>query len=119
MNQSLGQFEWHGKHYVDDANQIKFLKDSLKATNAEAEMLESELEKALAALQKMTAERNKLVNDLAVSSIDAEQSRHELRVVTKQRDELLAELKKVSATKNIGSAHIVAREAIASMKEWK
>ena len=35
----------------------------------------------------------------------------------RQRDELLAALDQVSATRNIGSAHIIAREAIANAKE--
>lgn len=36
--------------------------------------------------------------------------------VVKQRDELLAALDQVSAIRNIGSAHIIAREAIANVK---
>lgn len=46
----------------------------------------------------------------------AEYNKRRAEDAERQRDELLAALDQVSATRNIGSAHIIARSAIASVK---
>lgn len=59
---------------------------------------------------------DEILSNPVQSAAEIAKLRVDLAAVTKQRDDLLEALDQVSATRNIGSAHIIARAAIASVK---
>lgn len=111
-----------------DEEVIDILRGKVAELEAENTLHKSAMDNLAAKLTEAERQRDQLRAELATqpddSALEAEGSAvmgwnraaRKLINVTKQRDELLAALYKVSATRNIGSAHIIVREEIASVK---